>query len=235
MRRIWLVTGVLILSGLACSLPAALTAPTAAVTPATTAAPDAEETAPAAEIPLEATATVTVMPSAEQAASWGEVSVRARDVLRALQSRDGAALAQMVHPQKGLRFSPYAFVRSENLVFQAEVVAGLWQDTTRYTWGAYDGSGLPIEATFAEYSRQFVYSDAFDQADVVSVNKAVGQGNSINNAAEFYPGAVIVEFYLRGKDPKYQGMDWKSLRMVFEQTEDGEWYLVGLIHDQWTI
>jgi UDP-N-acetyl-2-amino-2-deoxyglucuronate dehydrogenase len=31
-----------------------------------------------------------------------------------------------------------------------------------------------------------------------------------------------------------EGMDWRSLRLVFEKKND-IWYLVGIIHDQWTI
>jgi hypothetical protein len=29
-------------------------------------------------------------------------------------------------------------------------------------------------------------------------------------------------------------MDWESLRLVFVQ-EDGAWWLVGIVHDEWTI
>jgi hypothetical protein len=29
-------------------------------------------------------------------------------------------------------------------------------------------------------------------------------------------------------------MDWRSLRMVFMQ-QDGIWYLVALVHGEWTI
>jgi hypothetical protein len=29
-------------------------------------------------------------------------------------------------------------------------------------------------------------------------------------------------------------MDWESLRLVFQE-EGGVWYLVGVIHDEWTI
>jgi (p)ppGpp synthase/HD superfamily hydrolase len=29
-------------------------------------------------------------------------------------------------------------------------------------------------------------------------------------------------------------MDWRSLRLVFEKKDD-IWYIVGIIHDQWTI
>jgi len=43
-----------------------------------------------------------------------------------------------------------------------------------------------------------------------------------------------VEYHFPGIDPQYGGLDWRSLRLVFQQS-GGEWYLVGIIHDQWTI
>jgi hypothetical protein len=59
-------------------------------------------------------------------------------------------------------------------------------------------------------------------------------GNSIDNSQEYYPGARIVEYYFPGFDPQYAGMDWRSIRLVFME-ENNIWYLVGIIHDQWTI
>jgi (p)ppGpp synthase/HD superfamily hydrolase len=44
----------------------------------------------------------------------------------------------------------------------------------------------------------------------------------------------MVEYHFSGFDPKYEGMDWRSLRLVFEE-KDNIWHLVGIIHDQWTI
>jgi len=29
-------------------------------------------------------------------------------------------------------------------------------------------------------------------------------------------------------------MDWRSLKLVFKE-KDGNWYLVGVVHDEWTI
>jgi hypothetical protein len=37
-----------------------------------------------------------------------------------------------------------------------------------------------------------------------------------------------------GAKPEYAGLDWASLLLVFEQYES-RWYLVALVHDQWTI
>jgi hypothetical protein len=35
-------------------------------------------------------------------------------------------------------------------------------------------------------------------------------------------------------NPKNEGLGWQSLRLVFEEFE-GNWKLVGIIHNQWTI
>ncbi|MBN1953865.1 MAG: hypothetical protein JW900_02335 [Anaerolineae bacterium] len=162
------------------------------------------------------------------------VTARAAQILQALESRDMAALSSYVHPIEGVRFSPYGFVREADLVFTAGQVAGLLADPTRHVWGAYDGSGLPIELTFAEYYEQFVYDQDFVDAEQVGYNEVIGVGNTLDNWREFYPGANMVEYHFPGFDPAFAGMDWVSLRLVLQEYEGG-WYLVGIIHDEWTI
>jgi hypothetical protein len=155
-------------------------------------------------------------------------------VARGLGDRDIGAVAQAVHPTKGVRFSPYAYVCERDLVFGAALLDDLLTDRTRYLWGVYDGSGEPIELTFADYYDDFIYDQDFANAEQVGYDEAVGQGNTINNIGKFYPDAVFVEYHFSGFDPQYGGMDWVSLRLVFEQQE-GVWYLVGVVHDEWTI
>ena len=56
----------------------------------------------------------------------------------------------------------------------------------------------------------------------------------MNNVRAIYPKSIVVEYYYDGFDPQYEGMDWQSLRLVFESEAD-RWVLVGIIHDEWTI
>jgi hypothetical protein len=162
------------------------------------------------------------------------VRARAGEVIQALKNQDMLALSGYVHPVNGLRFSPYAYVKDSDLVFPADKIAVLMSDSTQYSWGLYDGSGLPIDLTFAEYYSKFVYDVDFANAPQVELNQRIGVGNSMDNSQEFYPGAMIVEYHFPGFDPQYQGMDWRSLRLVF-MDYNNTWYLVGFIHDQWTI
>jgi hypothetical protein len=162
------------------------------------------------------------------------VLLRADEAIWAIRDRDMTALAAWVHPVDGVRFSPYAYVNPSDLRFLPDQLVDLLADPAVYLWGAFDGSGRPIELTFAAYYERFVYDHDFANAEQTSLNQRLGQGNSLDNSREFYPGAMVVEYHFSGFDPQYAGMDWRSLRLVFQQLE-GAWYLVGVIHDEWTI
>jgi len=168
------------------------------------------------------------------------IAARAAQAILALRDHDMAGLVRLVHPVKGVTFSPYTFVRSlqgapgeADLVFSREQLAGLWSDPTVYHWGSYEGSGEPIDLTFQAYYARFVYDVDFAQPEVVGFDEFVGQGNTINNIWEVYPLGVPVEYHFSGFDPQYGGMDWRSLRPVLEEV-DGTWFLLGIVHDEWT-
>ena len=157
----------------------------------------------------------------------------AEAAIQALSIGDMAALASLVHPEARLRFSPYAYVLPEHLAFSQDQLLSLMDDPNIYTWGAFDGSGEPIRMTFGEYFDRFVYSKDFAGAEQVSLDRRLGPGNTIDNSHEYYPRSVVVEYYLPGENPDYGGLDWQSLRLVFQQ-QDGAWYLAGIIHDEWS-
>ncbi|ETW95660.1 MAG: hypothetical protein ETSY1_29670 [Candidatus Entotheonella factor] len=157
---------------------------------------------------------------------------RAREVVMSLHERDLSAFATYAHPVKGVRFSPYAWVNlKEDLTFSADRITSLADDAEKRQWGYYDGSGDPIMSTFAAYFSEFIYDRKFAMASAIGYNETIRTGNTTNNSLSVYPHGQVVEFHLPGTSPK--GMDWASLRLVFEELE-GKWYVVGVIHDQWT-
>lgn len=159
---------------------------------------------------------------------------QANAAVAALRDQDWSALAQMVHPRHGVRFSPYGYVNADgDLVWGAAELPGLAAGGATHRWGAFDGSGDPIAMTFPEYYSRFIYDADFAAAPDVAANQRIGQGNTLHNLPSVYPDADFVEYHFPGFDPKYEGMDWRSLRLVFER-EGGEWYLVGIVHDEWT-
>ncbi|MCC6389439.1 MAG: hypothetical protein IT167_02465 [Bryobacterales bacterium] len=159
-----------------------------------------------------------------------------RQVVEALKSRDMNALARFVHPGQGVRFSPYAFLDKHSNVRMT--AAGLRQaltETQKRLWGTFDGTGAPIRMTFAEYYRRFLYDHDYAAAPKVFYGSPPAvKGNTHDNSREDYPNAIIVEFHFPGFQAEREGMDYASLRLIFSEHR-GAWYLVYLIHDQWTI
>ncbi len=157
------------------------------------------------------------------------------EIMDLISQGDMLSLAQYVHPSKGLRFSPYFHVDLQtDQVFTAQETGTLMNNTQVYTWGAYDGSGEPISIDFSSYYSEFVYDKNFLEAEIIGNNYPIGKGNIIDNILDAYQDGYFVEYHFPSFDPQYEGMDWESLRLVFEE-EAGYFYLTGIIHGQWTI
>lgn len=155
--------------------------------------------------------------------------------LGALQNKNMGYLSTLAHPEKGIRFTPYSYINLENdVVLSASEIKNILADSRSFVWGVYDGIGEPIDLPFMEYFDKFVYDRDFMNAEETSKNRSIGSGNTINNIETVYPNAEYFEYHFPGFNPEYGGMDWVSLRLVFEEYK-GAWYLVGIVHDQWTI
>ncbi len=164
------------------------------------------------------------------------IASRARQVILALKAGNMARFSTFVHPQKGVRFSPYASVLpDEDRVLKRNQLSQMWASNQRYKWGAYDGSGDPIRLTFRKYYRRFIFDHDYSRAKDFGYNPAnMSHGNTPNTIREHYPESIAVEYHFSGFDEKVSGMDWVSLWLVFEK-RGNEWFAVGIVHDEWTI
>lgn len=144
-------------------------------------------------------------------------------------------ITPFIHPIKGLRFSMYAYVQPESdKVFSREQFdTYLKQSRIKFTWGQTDGQGDWYITPLPDYLTSWVKAKYFNNISP-TYNQFQGSGNSLNNLQETYPNAEFVEFYNPGVNPEYQGMDWRALRLVFEEYQ-GHYYLVAIINDQWTV
>lgn len=156
-----------------------------------------------------------------------------KEILTVFKNQQYGKLDTFIHPTEGVRFSPYATVEATDKKFSKESFSNLVTTSKgkRINWGNYDGSGDPIVLTPNEYFKKFVYDANFVKPEKAKVNDFIGGGNSINNLKNFYNDADFTESHFSGGK---SGMDWKSVRLVFKQV-DGKYYLVGVVHDQWTI
>ena len=156
-------------------------------------------------------------------------------ILEILKSQNLSALFQHIHPERGIRFSPYGFIDTvKHKHFTSAQFKAAIQGIEKIKWGQYDGSGEEILLNCKDYFTRFVYNKDFLNAEKKSFNNTIGRGNSLNNLAAVYPGLPFVENYFSGFEKKYEGMDWCSLTLVFAKWEQ-TYYLVGMVHDQWTI
>jgi len=158
-----------------------------------------------------------------------------RQVLALIKNEDFDQLSQFFHPVLGVRLSPYGYIDTANHVrITAEEFLKKLKGKEVVKWGNYDGSGKEIMLTPQEYFRKFVYDVDFLHAEQIRVNEILGTGNTLSNLETVYNGSDYVENYFSGFDKKYEGMAWRSLRLVF-QLYEGKNYLVAIVHDQWTI
>lgn len=163
------------------------------------------------------------------------ISGKADQIINLIANKDMETLAKFIHPEKGVRFTPYSYVDvMDNVIFLPSDIKGFFSNPSKYHWGNYDGTGEPISLTPADYYDRFIFDHDYRNADQISYNEQLFAGNMINNAPEVYPESIIVEYHFEGFEEQYQGMDWRSLRLVFEEYQ-GQWLLVGIIHDEWTI
>lgn len=160
--------------------------------------------------------------------------VMTEEILKVIKEKNYEKLAEYFHPETGTRLSPYGYIDTVNHVhFSQEGFLRQAEEGDSLLWGSYDGTGKEILLSLNGYFDKFVYDVDFLDAEQVSVNEVLGTGNSLINIQQVYPGADFTESYFSGFEEKYGGMDWRSLRLVFNIGDRP--YLVGIVHDQWTI
>ncbi len=154
-------------------------------------------------------------------------------IISYLKSKNYILFSQFIHPHKGIRFSMYAYVQPEkDNHFSREDFNRYISMPTKFTWGEKDGTRDLLVVSLQNYLQQLVFKRDFTQAQFY-LNEFKGKGNSINNLLKIYPNADFTENYIPGSE-KYSGMDWNSLRFVFEEFR-GKYYLVAIINDEWTV
>ncbi|MBL1279621.1 MAG: hypothetical protein COA33_005090 [Fluviicola sp.] len=157
----------------------------------------------------------------------------ANKVLLSIKEKEWAKFTSYIHPTKGVRLSPYVHIDTNSGFILRQNNFFLLQEEKQF-WGYYDGSGDSITLTVKEYFNDFVYDADFLHAEKISINNFLGSGNSLYNVDEIYPNLSFVNYYFSGFEAKYDGLDWKSMSLFFDNL-DGELFLVAIVHNQWTI
>ena len=162
------------------------------------------------------------------------IKATARQVLTFLKQNNYAELIKYFSAD-GVRFVPYGFIDTANSkkLTPDDFLESINKKWT-LTWGSYDGTGDPIKLSVPAYLKKFTYNADYLAAEAVGYDQIIKQGNSLNNLKTIYPNHHFIEYHFSGFDQKLDGMDWTSLRLVFEKV-DGQYFLVAVVHDQWTV
>lgn len=171
----------------------------------------------------------------DSVADEGTLTTIATEILTTLKTKDYTAFASYFHPTEGVVFSPYGFIdtKTAKKLSKASFLK-LVTENSSLIWGNYDGTGDVIKLTAPQYLEKFVYNADYLHAEKTGYDQIIGKGNSLNNLNEIFPKHPFIEYYFSGFDKKYGGLDWTSLRLVFK-LHQSNYYLVAVIHDQWTI
>jgi len=159
-----------------------------------------------------------------------------QEILTAFKDKNYLTLTEFIDPVSGVRFSPYGFIDTiRNVIFSKEKFTEQTgkSNQDKIVWGEFDGSGDTIKMTLNEYIQKFVYDVDFSKPETRKVNEFIGHGNSLNNLLSVYKNCDFTESHFSGFEKKYEGMDWRTLRLVFKE-RDRKYLLVGIVHDQWT-
>ena len=154
-------------------------------------------------------------------------------VIKLIKNRDISALSKYAHPKKGIMFSPYSDLKNnDNQIIEKKELVKIYEKNEELVWGEYDGTGARILLTFDNYFDRFIYDEDFIEYEP-NYDSIMGTGNSIENMNSVFPYARSVEYYTPGTE-EYAYMDWKSLRLLYEIYR-GKYYLVAVVHNEWTI
>ena len=181
----------------------------------------------------DSTGTVTI-PKTDEFVEKDSIKAIGQQVLISLKENNFEELRKYFS-EDGVLFSPYGYIdsaRSKKLS-PDDLISAINKQWI-LTWGNYDGTGEPIKLTVKDYLKKFVYNADYVNAEAIGFDEVIKQGNSTNNLREIYPNHHFIDYHFSGFDQKLKGIDWTSLRLVFEN-RNGEYFLVAVIHDQWTV
>ncbi|MCY7422116.1 MAG: hypothetical protein LH478_10300 [Chitinophagaceae bacterium] len=165
----------------------------------------------------------------------GAVLSFARDsILQLMEAKQYAGLSRFIGDE-GILFSPFGSAdTTKNKVLSRLQFLELLKNNTQVLWGYADGTGDAIRLTIPQYFKKYVYDVAFLKAEQTSVNKVIDPDSAISKVPSVYANNSFVQFYFPGFNEDYEGLDWKSLLLVFKQ-QQSKYYLVAVIHNKWKI
>lgn len=156
------------------------------------------------------------------------------NIIGLLKDMNFTWLKTYIHPAKWVLFSPYEYIDKNRVItFSTWTITDISNDNKIYTWWTDAASWNPINLSLSGYYKKFIYDVDFSKAPVKNYWENFQRWSINNNVQQVFPNWFITEYYFTGFDVKYEWMDWRSLRLILEPL-NWNWYLVWVVHWQWT-
>ena len=143
----------------------------------------------------------------------------------AMANEDSALLAQIIHPERGLRLHTSWW--NPEVRLSGSDASNLFESTVSHEWGIEDGSGLPIVGTFREVILPLVQKDLLG-AEIPRCNQPeYGPTAGSTQLPDGYQSVNHNSFHRAAKDEL--GFDWGTWIVGIEKWQS-RYYLSFLVH-----
>ena len=148
----------------------------------------------------------------------------------AVRARDGDLLATLVHPDRGLRVHRHWW--NPEVLLSGTAVRNAFSSSAAYAWGIADGSGEPINGSFAAVILPLLERDLLG-ADRIACNEIIhGATAGLVQAPDGYQA---VNFYALHRSPGDEiEFDWGTWVVGVEQWQ-GRYVISFLVHFDYEI
>jgi hypothetical protein len=153
------------------------------------------------------------------------------DLETAVINQDGNLLAQLIHPERGLRIR-HAWWNPEVSISRADA-RQIFTSAAGYDWGVEDGSGFPIVGSFKEKILPLLQRDLVPAAETGCDEIVHGGTAGFVRLPEGYAAVHYYSLHRPGTE-EFDGMDWGTWVVGIEQWQ-GAYYVSFLVHFQWEI
>ena len=153
----------------------------------------------------------------------------AQHMIKALSTKNLSAILSLIHPRKGIRLSEMVcFGGKDDKRFTRKQFKTYWKNNQPIDWGHTYGRGDLIRKDLRNY------------VDDLSLNpRSINKIEKLDKKLRCFPTkgfGALKGYSLRHTNPhsKTRDYDWRGIIIVLAPYQ-GNWYVVGMLRDRWTI
>lgn len=159
----------------------------------------------------------------------GDVATLLESLLAAVVNRDGEALAELVHLERGLRVQTYWW--DPAVYFSGDQIADLFTSEKSYYWGIEDGSGFDINGSFSQVILPMLDKDLLPATEWGCNEFLHGNTAGLVQLPDGYQTANFYTLYRQSSEIEF---DWGTWAIGIEYWQ-GQYYISFLIHYDYEI